>query len=353
MSVLRYDVTTADWVVFAPSRALRPHTKTAAPAAREAPPPSAAGCPFCPGNEALTPPAIYTLRDAAQRADGAWRVRVVPNKFPALRIEESNNRREEGVSFRSMGGCGAHEVIIESPEHRTVLAQQSVEQIRMVLETLQQRNRDLMRDHRFQAVIIFKNHGIAAGTSLEHPHWQLIATPVVPRLLRLKHRVATDYFDRTGNCLYCVILEDELAAGQRILSVNDEFVALVPYASHLPFETWVLPRRHQSAFSEVEPKALGSLAELLKTVLLKLYTGLENPDFNLAVDTAPRGDEDKEYFLWHIRILPRLTTPAGFELGSGMAINTVMPEEAVAFLSEVGTSDSVSPPLQRQVGQAG
>jgi UDPglucose--hexose-1-phosphate uridylyltransferase len=340
MSLLRYDMTTADWVVFAPSRALRPRSQHKSRDVHEEISGAGIGCPFCPGNEALTPPAIYTVRDPAQGVDGPWRVRVVPNKFPALRVEESNHRQEEGVTFRSMGGCGAHEVIIESPQHRAVLAQQPVEQIRMLLEALQQRNQDLMRDRRFQAVIIFKNHGIAAGTSLQHPHWQLIATPVVPRLLRLKHRVATDYFDRTGNCLYCVILEDELAAERRILAANDDYVALIPYASHLPFETWVLPRFHQSAFSEVEPRRLGSLAELLKKVLLKLYTGLENPDFNLTIDTAPRGDEDKEYFLWHIRILPRLTTPAGFELGSGMAINTVMPEDAAAFLSEVQAAET-------------
>jgi UDPglucose--hexose-1-phosphate uridylyltransferase len=336
MSLLRYDLTTADWVVFAPSRALRPHSQSKPRERRAEPPESAAGCPFCPGNEALTPPAIYTA--PPQSSGAGWRVRVVPNKFPALRIEESNHRREEGVTFRSMGGCGAHEVVIETPDHHSVLAQEPVEQIQLLLESLQRRNQDLLRDHRFQAVIIFKNHGIGAGTSLVHPHWQLIATPVVPRLLRLKHRVATDYFDRTGDCLYCVLLEDELAAHERILAANDEYVALVPYACHSPFETWVLPRCHQSAFSEVEPARLRSLAELLKTVLLKLYTGLENPDFNLTIDTAPRGDEDKEYFLWHIRILPRMTTPAGFELGSGMAINTVMPEEAVAFLSEVQTA---------------
>lgn len=340
MAQLRYDVATADWVVFAPSRALRPHAQSDV---QESTKPGSAldgGCPFCPGNEALTPPAIYSVPD--HPSGTGWRVRVVPNKFPALRIEESNRRLDEAVTFRSMGGCGAHEVIVESPEHYTPLAQQPVEQIRLVLESLQRRNQDLMRDRRFQAVIIFKNHGIGAGTSLQHPHWQLIATPVVPRLLRLKHRIATDYFDRSGNCLYCVMLEDELAAEERILAANDEYVALMPYASHLPFETWLVPRYHQSAFSEVAPGRLAGLAELLKTVLLKLYTGLENPDFNLTIDTAPRGDEDKEYFLWHIRILPRLTTPAGFELGSGMAINTVMPEEAAAFLSEVQTADVAS-----------
>ncbi|MGE5195015.1 MAG: galactose-1-phosphate uridylyltransferase, partial [Deltaproteobacteria bacterium] len=191
------------------------------------------------------------------------------------------------------------------------------------------------RDLRFQTVIIFKNQGEAAGTSLKHPHWQLIATPVVPRLLRLKYAVATDYFDMTGNCLYCDKLQHELEEKKRILAANDRFVALLPYASHLPFETWILPRAHQASFGLVSTEHFRPLAEILKTVLLKLHRGLENPDFNLTIDTVSRGDEDKSYFLWHIRILPRLTTPAGFELGSGMSINTVLPEEATEYLRNV------------------
>jgi UDPglucose--hexose-1-phosphate uridylyltransferase len=156
--------------------------------------------------------------------------------------------------------------------------------------------------------------------------------------LRVKHFEATEYFDRTGRCMYCVLLEQELEAKKRILAINDEYVALLPYASHVPFETWIVPRRHTASFVSVAAARLRPLAELLRNVLLKLYTGLDNPDFNLTIDSAPRGDEDQEYFLWHLRILPRLTTPAGFELGSGMSINTVMPEDAAAFLGEVATT---------------
>lgn len=343
MSQLRFDVTTADWVVFAPSRALRPHRQIRPESAPQAT--TSAGCPFCPGNEAFTPPEIYSVRGGGTDGRG-WRVRVFANKFPALRIEESPHRMEEGPRmdegppFQYMGGCGAHEVIVESPDHAALLAQQPVEQIELVLRTIQLRHQDLMGDRRFQTIVPFKNHGAAAGTSLAHPHWQLIATPVVPRLLRQKHTVATEHFDRSGDCLYCVLLEQELAAGKRILATNDHFVAILPYASHLPFETWIMPRCHQPSFASVGRERLRPLAELLRNVLLKLYTALENPDFNLTIDSVARGDEDKEYFLWHIRILPRLTTPAGFELGSGMSINTVMPEDAVAFLSEVATIEN-------------
>ncbi len=254
MSVLRFDPTTSDWVVFSPSRALRPHDgRPRAPDELAAHPPN---CPFCPGNEAFTPPEIYAVRPAGDGSRSSWRVRVVPNKFPALSIEENPQREEDGEGFQRMGGCGAHEVIIESPSHSTFLAQQPTEQIELVLKTLQSRYRDLLGDHRFQSIIIFKNHGAGAGTSLAHPHWQLIATPVVPRLLRVKHFEATEYFDRTGRCMYCVLLEQELEAKKRILAVNDEYVALLPYASHVPFETWIVPRHHTASFVSVNPARL-------------------------------------------------------------------------------------------------
>jgi UDPglucose--hexose-1-phosphate uridylyltransferase len=335
MSTLRYDPTTNDWVIFAPSRARRPDEMRGSSPRTEEAAPGPKVCPFCPGNERLTPTEIFVQRDYG-RAGAPWQVRVVANKFPALRTEESSESCEERQSFfRYRGGCGAHEVIVESPDHDTILAHQPVDQIDAVLRTLQSRYNDLLRDSRMKAIIIFKNHGEGAGTSLRHPHCQLIATPVVPRLMRLKHAIATDYFDLTGHCLYCVLRDEEIEAQKRVLAVNDEYAAVVPYASHVPFEVWILPRRHAASFGSVDPGRLRPLAELLKTVLQKLNIGLDNPDFNLMIDTVPRGDEDKEYFLWHIQILPRLTTPAGFELGSGMSINTVMPEEAAEYLRQV------------------
>lgn len=334
MSTLRFDPTTSDWVVFAPSRQLRPHEVATRSQGEPKVPASPAECPFCPGNEAFTPQEIYSV----PTTDGGvsrWRVRVVPNKFPALRIEEDPKRMHEDHLFQYMGGCGAHEVIIESPDHQMFLGQQPLEQIELVLRTLQWRYRDLMGDTRFQTLIIFKNHGVDAGTSLSHPHWQLIATPVVPRTLRMKYFEASQYFDRTGDCLYCVLMNSELECGKRVVAKNDQFVAVIPYASHTPFETWIMPLQHQSSFKLVGDAQMRSLAAILKEVMLALHTALDNPAFNLTIDDVPRGDEDKEYFLWHIRILPRLVTPAGFELGSGMSINTVLPEDAAAFLREV------------------
>lgn len=328
--MLRYDITTNDWVIFARSRAQRPHelrtpdTPTGRPLAR---------CPFCPGNEDLTPREIDAVRDGS-----GWAVRVVPNRFPALRIEESLHRDRDGRLFASMGACGAHEVVIESPDHDRFLADQPVEHVERLLATLQRRHLDLMRDKRFQTIMIFKNHGVEAGTSLRHPHWQLIATPVVPHTLRLKYGIATQYFDQFGTCLYCDLLEAELGARERVLDENDAFAAILPWASRYPFEIWIMPKIMESSFGHVPSARMGPLAALLRRVLARLHTGLNDPAFNVTFHSAPRGEEDEEYFLWHVRLIPRLTTPAGFELGSGMWINTVLPEEAAEFLRQVAVS---------------
>jgi UDPglucose--hexose-1-phosphate uridylyltransferase len=340
--MLRWDMSTNDWVIFAPSRVLRPHEvqgrQSFAEGARSTSQTDQT-CPFCPGNEALTPTEIAAVRDGGPRNAPHWKVRVIPNKFPALRIEEDHRRTQNGPLFRSMGGCGAHEVIVDSPNHNLVLALQPVDQIVLILRTLQERYNDLMRDARFQTIVIFKNHGPNAGTSLVHPHCQLIATPVTPRTIRYKLATAAQYFDETGDCLYCSMLASELEAGKRILDQNAQFVALLPYASHVPYEVMVLPRFRQSSFRWLDPSLLRPLAEILKSVLLRLHIGLNNPDFNLTINTAPRGDEDAQYFMWHIAILPRLTTTAGFELGSGMSINTVLPESAAEYLRCVDLAD--------------
>jgi UDPglucose--hexose-1-phosphate uridylyltransferase len=331
--MLRFDVTTNDWVIFAPSRSVRPHDFQQRPkpqAGEELRP-----CPFCPGNEHMTPPEVFAVREGSTPNSPGWKVRVTPNKFPALRIEEDYHRGQDGRLFRHMGGCGAHEVIIDSPSHCLSLAQQPVEQVQLLLWALQQRYIDLMRDTRFQTIVLFKNHGEQAGTSLSHPHCQLIAASVVPHMLRHKLSVAAQYFDKTGECVYEALVEEELAAKERIVTANQHFVALIPYASGVPFETWILPRRRQSSFRWLDPSLLHPLAEILKNVLSRLHLGLHDPDFNLTIDTVPRGEEQGEYFLWHIQIHPRLTQPAGFEMGSGMSINPVLPEEAAALLREV------------------
>ncbi len=255
MPSLRHDVTTNDWVIFAPDRGHRPHeigptTPTRGDAPSSAPP---TDCPFCPGNEDRTGPELYALRGGTEPDTPGWKVRVVANRYPALRIDAEDRRWDEGAIFHEMGGCGAHEVVIESPEHDAFLGHQPVEQVEFVLRTIQLRFNVHLRDPRFQVFIPFKNYGERAGTSLRHPHWQLIALPVVPRLLRSKHAVATDYFDFTGRCLYCVMLAEELRAADRVIAENEGFAAIAPYASHRPYEVWIMPKAHESSFGRADP----------------------------------------------------------------------------------------------------
>lgn len=338
MSELRYDPATNDWVIFAPGRTSRPHDVASAPPARASASDDRSRCPFCPGNEAATPPEIYAVRDGGEPDDPNWILRVTPNKFPALRDERDPARRQDGPLFRRMAGDGRHEVFVESPDHDRFLGEQSVSRISLLLSTIQLRYNAAMSDDRIQSVVVFKNHGRTAGTSIAHPHCQLIALPVVPQMIRRRFDVATNYFDATGQNLILEMAMDESGAEVRLVVSNADFVAFCPYASHVPYEIWIVPRSTRHAFGFVEDGALESLARVLKSVLLKLKLCLGDPDFNMTFVAPPRGDDDKPYFLWHIQILPRINRTAGFELGSGMSINTVMPEDAARRLRETTPS---------------
>jgi UDPglucose--hexose-1-phosphate uridylyltransferase len=335
MSHLRYDVSTHDWVIFAPERESRPHDFHAPPPNPEE---EKAWCPFCPGHEGDTRAELLRVPDPAD--PGAWSVRVVPNKFPALAMEAEGGFSELGRHFQRFEGYGAHEVIIESPEHFRPLALLPQAQIERILQALQMRYLELMRNRKLRSIILFKNHGVAAGTSLRHPHWQILATPLVPRLLRMKHAISTGYFDRNFRCLHQVLLQEELAAGVRVIARNDAFAAVAPYASHLPYQVRILPLSFQSSFSQATPIQRALLASILKDVLARLRTALGDPAYNLTFVSPPLGDEDEDYFLWHIDVLPRLFTPAGFEMGSGMSINPVLPETAAERLRAAAPADA-------------
>ncbi|MDB5047097.1 MAG: galT [Fibrobacteres bacterium] len=328
MSHLRYDVTTHDWVIFATERTRRPHDLPPRPEQAS----DTSTCPFCPGKEGETHWELFRIPDPHRPE--TWSVRAVANKFPALTLEAKGGFTERGRHFQQYDGYGAHEVIVESPDHFTPMALQSRMQIERVLVALQTRYRALMLDRRLRSIILFKNHGAAAGTSLKHPHWQILATPLVPRMLRQRHDIATDYFDRNFKCLHNVLLEEELSIGSRVLAMNEAFAAVLPYASHLPYQVRILPRVFQASFSQASWEQLGLLASLLKEVMGRLYTALGDPAFNLTFVSPPIGDEDEDYFLWHIDILPRLFTQAGFEMGSGMSINPILPETAAQELRD-------------------
>ena len=330
MSVIRQDPTTKEWVIIAAERMRRPHEYNQK--ARIRPQSAESGsCPFCPGHEASTPEEVFRI--AGLQGTG-WTVRVTSNKFPALGPTGRLERREEGLLFRELDGVGAHEVIIETPEHERQLPVMTDREVADVLTAYQRRYQALKQDPRLKYLILFKNHGEAAGTSLAHSHSQLVATPVPPMTLRRKYEVAIAHYDDTGRCLYCDVAEEERKAKSRMVFETDQFLVFHPFASRVSFETWIMPKRHQPSFGQVSEEDLRELAHVLRRTLRALYDRLGDPDFNYIIHSAPAEDENKDYYLWHIQILPRLTTIAGFELGSGIYISMMLPEQSAATMRE-------------------
>jgi UDPglucose--hexose-1-phosphate uridylyltransferase len=326
---LRKDPVVERWVVIATERARRPMDFAVEPARRT----GAGPCAFCPGNEEMTPPEVLRLG-----ADGpGWSLRVVPNKFPALRIEGDVEAAGQGIYDR-MTGVGAHEVIIESSRHEASLATLPPDAVRDVLVAYRERLLALRRDPRFEYVLIFKNHGPAAGASLEHPHSQLIATPIVPELVTEELEGAARYFRMKERCVWCDVVRQDRREGGRVVAESGGFVALAPYAPRFPFETWVLPTDHRAAFESHSPDELAALGWLVRDLLGRYTRTLGDPDYNLALHTAPVRTPDLEHYHWHLELMPKLTRVAGFEWGSGFFINPTPPELAARFLREAGPS---------------
>lgn len=338
MPELRKDPVISRWVIISTERAKRPSDFEAEP-----PPQQPGFCPFCPGNEAKTPPEIMAYRDGGGLRDApGWRVRVVANKFPALMIEEDLNRQGEGI-YDKMRGVGAHEVIIESPQHDQSLATLPEQQVRDVVWAYRDRILDLKNDPRIRYVLIFKNSGEAAGASLTHPHSQLIATPIIPKRVREEVDGAREYYDYKERCVYCDMIRQELAHKRRVISANDHFVAVAPFASRFPFETWILPRAHDAFFEEIRKDECMSLAHMLRETLHRMQRVLSNPPYNFVIHNAPFREEGDLHYHWHLEITPRLIRVAGFEWGTGFYINPTPPEEAAQYLRDVEVSGSARP----------
>jgi UDPglucose--hexose-1-phosphate uridylyltransferase len=293
-------------------------------------------CPFCPGNEYTTPPEVLSYRGEARGGDGGdWSLRVVPNKFPALVIEGDLSPSSCGALNKSMNGIGAHEVIIETPAHGITIPSMENADVSRILQAMTSRISDLSRDERFAYVMAFKNHGPSAGATLEHPHSQLIALPVIPKQIEEEMNGARLHHERTGGCVYCSILGDELAAGSRVVDENEHFAAICPFAPAFSFETWILPKEHASSF-ERSPGQSESLAALLRSVIGRMERALGRPDYNFVLHNAPLRAPDLDFYHWHLEIIPRTGQVAGFEWGSGFFINPTAPEEAAAFLRDAG-----------------
>jgi len=331
MPELRKDPVTGRWVIVSTERRKRPSDFRFEPS-------TAVGreyCPFCPGRENLTPPEVLAYRQngSAPNAPG-WDLRVVPNKFPALQVEGTLDREGEGM-FDRMNGIGAHEVIIETTDHDKTLASMSEPEIERVLWAFRERVADLKQDRRLRYILIFKNHGAAAGATIEHTHSQLIALPIVPDFVREEIDGARRHFVAKERCVFCDIVHQELAAGRRIIQENADIVALAPYAPRFPFETWLLPRRHASRYEDAPRHEYEGLARLLKAVLMRINRALESPPYNLIIHSAPFSEETADFYHWHVEVMPKLTKVAGFEWGTGFYINPTSPEEATRVLRAV------------------
>jgi UDPglucose--hexose-1-phosphate uridylyltransferase len=324
MPQLRRDPFTRSWVIIAPERADRPLQM---PAAQNRAAPTDPQCPFCPGREASTPPELWRLPGPA----GDWTVRVVPNRYPILTPGDRPARHYTEGLFTHADATGHHEVVIESPRHDWDLPDGDDAAVTAVLHAYRARAQ-MLRVRRPGVVLPFRNHGAAAGTSLPHPHSQIVATPIVPARQRELFDVARGYYDDHASCLYVDVTDAELADGRRLVATGEHVVAYAPYAARTPYETWLMPRVHAASFADTTDEVLAETAALLRRVLAGLRELLGDVPYNYVLISASNGEEDTEYFLWHIQILPRLVETAGFELGSGMAVNPVPPEDAATRL---------------------
>jgi UDPglucose--hexose-1-phosphate uridylyltransferase len=310
-------------VIIAPERADRPNAIV-----RQTSLPDEEVCPFCVGREDMTPPALLVQGQGKE-----WTLRVVPNRYPALRVETQMSRAGHGL-FDSMAGVGAHEVVIETDQHRKMLADLSVDQIAAVFRAWQERMQDLSRDLRLRSILAFKNHGAPAGATLSHAHSQLVALPFVPPALDEELRGAKKHHHAKERCLYCDIVDQELRERERVVHETEGAVAISPWAARSPFETWLLPREHNSSFESASQQELHSMADALRTVLRKIDVALERPAFNLFLHTMPLRESKNGWFHWHLELIPKVSQHAGFEWSSGCTINPTPPEEAAAFLRQ-------------------
>ena len=296
-------------------------------------------CPFCSGSESRTPPEIFSIRhNKSQKDQTGWSVRVIPDKQPYLQIYGDLNNRGVGL-YDVLDGIGAHELVIETPEHNTQLSDMSLSQVNDVLTAYRERILDLKKDSRFRYVLLHKNYGEGHEEVLGHSYSHIIATPMTPTRVKLELMNAMEHYRHKERCLFCDIIYQELDDDERVIIQNDEYLAIAPFASRSPFEVWILPKQHAPFF---ESKAeYDQLAVVLKEILGKTTTTLHNPNFVMVLHTGPnistgklRGywkTVERDYH-WHIEITPRFRGFTSFNVGSGFNINVVSPESATKIL---------------------
>ena len=331
MSQLRRDPITGRWIIVNYEKAIEPEEFSFEKVVKEN---NIEKCPFCPGNEKMTPPEIVAHRNVGAPDTPGWTIRVVPNKYPALEATGELEKRGLGV-FDRMNGIGAHEVIVDIPEHMRDVADISDDQAEEIIWSYISRSTDLRKDERFKYILIFRNYGKSAGASLEHPHSQLIALPIVPKRVNEELHSSMEYYSYKDRCVFCDILSQELSDKERIIEENDSFICFTPFVSRFPYETWIMPKRHESHFASLEKEEVRPLGVILRNNLKKLKKLLNDPPYNYIIHTSPINGHEKDYYHWHIEVMPKLVNVAGFEWGSGFYVNPVPPEVAAGNLKKI------------------
>jgi UDPglucose--hexose-1-phosphate uridylyltransferase len=330
MPELRKDPILGRWIIISTERGKRPTDFIVEKSTSKG-----GFCPLCPGNENTTPPEVLSYGRANPVANTPdWTLRVVPNKYPALVIEGELDKEGDGI-YDKMNGIGAHEVLIETPNHDEAFTHLPPERMIQVFWAFRDRLIDLGRDPRFRYVMVFKNYGRAAGASLEHSHSQLVALPIVPRMIVSELDGGLSYYRYKERCIFCDIIRQEIKQGVRVVCENDFFITISPFAPRSPFEMWLLPKNHSSSYISLDEEGFKELTALFAESMRRLDKCIPNVPYNFVLHSAPLRSQPLEHFHWHFEIMPKLTTTAGFEWGSGFYINPVPPEEAAKFLREV------------------
>lgn len=326
MPQLRKDIISGKWSVVAVNRSMRPESFTHAHLSKSAR--LISDCPFCRGHESQTPPELDAVRlDASRPNTPGWDIRVVPNKYPAFTMDEVDE--DDDNLYQHQSALGLHEVIIHSPHHHLSLSTMQIDEVVKVIKMYKRRYLLALKNPQVKSAVIIVNHGRQAGASIEHSHAQLFAIPMIPNLLKRESDSFSAHYLKNGDCIFCDLIQHEISVNRRIVAENSHFIAFCPYASQTPFTTWIAPKSHLKAFEVADEEVLNSCASILQRVLISINKNLHDPPYNIWLHSRPKG---KDEFHWHLEIAPKLAIPAGFELGTGMTINVVQPEEAAKYL---------------------
>ncbi|AZR72847.1 galactose-1-phosphate uridylyltransferase [Anoxybacter fermentans] len=323
MTQMRFDPITNESVIIAAGRSRRPTDLCE----KETETDSITNCPFCPGNEDKTPPQI----DALYR-EGKWVTRTFANKFPILAPGKTKCVIENEL-FCGINQSGYHNVIVEHPDHNINFFKMNQSEMVDLLLTYKRCYKKLSKKQKIVYVLIFKNYQKKGGASLHHPHSQVIASPFIPPRIKRELVGFKTYKQDTGRCIFCDLIETEIN-GDRQIFLSSSYLVVAPYASRFPYETWILPRKHNAKFEEILDNDLEELAGVILQVFNKLYRVLGDFPFNLYIHNGPVNSTEYTDFHWHLEIAPRLNTMAGFEIGGGIIVNTVLPEMAAEILAK-------------------